>query len=558
MGSERKEAITYKPARMPNGWRLEVQADGRGPVLLEVVSPRVDRGAVRVALTVRTGKTILLRDTVNLTSERARAKVLRRLKEKRVALDERPLVVLDEACRTWTPPAENAQRDGGADTSEKVPPLTLEGLGAAVRRWLLIRDPALLPVLTGAVLAHRLDGDPVWPLIVAPPGGTKTELLRALYGYRGIYPLSELTAKTFASGLEVPGGADPSLLTRLTNEILVLKDFTSVLEMRREDRQTILAQLREIYDGRYDKTWGTGRELHWEGRLGFVAGVTPIIDKHQGAMSILGERFVLFRPSMPDRKELAKAALRSRGHERQMRRELAAAMRGFLSARGSALPTVEATVVDRIATVADFVTRARSGVQRDGYRRELEYAPEPEAPTRFAKVLLALASGIALAYDSPAVTDRELSLVLRVALDCLPLIRHRVIAALVQGTIASDEEGRLSTSEIAGTAQFSSAAVRRALEDLQALEVLVCHKTGEGKADEWELHEGWAGVFRALAVDAAGIGDPRATEPGNAGCDAPSNGSETVGATFTETSVPPSQPRPNGAEDETMEWRARP
>src|SRR5262249_50836636 len=125
--------------------------------------------------------------------------------------------------------------------------LDLDGLDQIVRRYLLIEDPALLVVLVGAVLAHRLAGDPGWLLLVAPPGATKPEPLRALYDVPGVYPLSELTARTFASGLGEARGLDPSLLARLSDQILVLKDFTTVLEMRREDRQAILAQLREIY-----------------------------------------------------------------------------------------------------------------------------------------------------------------------------------------------------------------------------------------------------------------------------------------------------------------------
>jgi hypothetical protein len=530
---------TFTPVPIPNGWRLELEPNDKDPIVLEVVSPHLDRGAVRGALTVRVGPILILRDTVNLTSSRARARIVQELAAKDVVIGERPLVALEDACRRRSPSPGAAGCNGGSNVSEEVPPLDLAELEDLVRRWLLVTDPALIPVLMGAVLSHRLDGDPVWLLNVAPPGGTKSELLRALYGYPDVYPLSELTAKTFASGLEVPGGTDPSLLARLTNQILVLKDFTSVLEMRREDRQTILAQLREIYDGRYDKTWGTGRELHWEGRLGFVAGVTPIFDKHQAAMSILGERFVLLRSTMPDRKQLAIAALKSSGREREMRQVLANGVHGFLAARGSAVPDAPSAVIDRVATVADFITRARSGVQRDGYKRELEYAPEPEAPTRFAKVLLSLGSGIALAYDSPNVTEREVRLVLRVALDCLPLIRRRVIAALVHGTIMADDEGRLSTSEIAGTAQFSSAAVRRALEDLQALDVIVCHKTGTGKADEWELGERWRDVFRSLADDA----QRSHTHSGNGVCDGSPDASEMVTGTVSEASPHPSHTR---------------
>src|SRR5215471_448662 len=130
-------------------------------------------------------------------------------------------------------------------------------------------------------MAHRLPGAPCWLMVIGPPSGSKTELVSLTEYIPGTYALSELTSKTFASGMKVePGEENPSLLSRLKDEVLLFKDFTTVLEMHREERQAILAQLREIYDGRFDKPWGTGKELHWHGRLGFIAGVTPIIDSH--------------------------------------------------------------------------------------------------------------------------------------------------------------------------------------------------------------------------------------------------------------------------------------
>src|SRR5262249_31287968 len=235
---------------------------------------------------------------------------------------------------------------------------------------------------------------------------------------------------------------------------------------------------------------------------------------------------------------LALSALKCRQREEEMRHDLGRAMRGFLAGRGSTPPAIEPEVLDRIATVADFVTRARSGVQRDGWKRELEYAPEPEAPTRFAKVLASLASGIALAYDSPTVASRELRLILRVALDCLPLIRRRVIEALVKQTIV-DEGDHLSTSAIAGKAQFSTTAIRRSLVDLQALPVVVCHKAGAGKADEWTRDEPWGAIFLALDRDAQSV------------CD---GGEEFSGTPPPEEDSPEREPGEDEGNDEETEW----
>jgi hypothetical protein len=535
--------MPFEPERTPKGWRLTA-----GVLSIDAEAPHYDRGAIRATLTVRRAETIAYRNVVNLTSQRARARIVTELAAKGIALDERGLIALDEACRRGQSRPRRDACDGGTDVSETAP-CSLTDLTATFNRHLLIADGDYLPVFTGAVLAHRYASEPVWLLVVAPPGGTKTEPIRSLYGYPGIYPLSELTARTFASGLDSHGGDDPSLLARLRDEILTLKDFTTVLEKHREERQAILAQLREIYDGRFDKVWGTGKELHWEGRLGFIAGVTPVIDEHQAAMAVMGERFVLFRLHTPDRRQVARWALVGAGREAEMRAELRRAMHGFLRGRRSEPPAAPDAVLDAIARAADFITRARSGVLRDGYRREFYYAPEPEVPTRFAKVLLALARGIALAYDHDAVGDTELRLVMRVALDCLPKVRHAVVSALVEHGIDADEDGLPTTSRIAGATQFSTITIRRALEDLQALGLVIVHKSGPGSADRWELKPEWVDVFRTLrdasgAVARDGGADVSETAVHGAG----SNGTEALDA--EDAPPPPPQPGavpPNGA-----------
>jgi len=273
--------------RINFGWRVDL-----GDVRLEAESPYFDRGAIRATLTVRNGTAIYFRDTANLTSERARSRILQKLTAKGLTLDDRAIIALDKACRTRPRSTENVVCDGSPDVSEKVADYrTLQGV---VTSWVLLRDPDVLPVILGAKVAHGFHGTSPWVLIVAPPSGTTTELLRALWRVPGVSPLSELTARTFASGLDTHG-EDPSLLNRLKDEVLVLKDFTTILEVHREERQAILAQLRELFDGRFDKVWGTGKELHWQGHLGFIAGVTPVIDSYHSVLSVLGERFLMLR-----------------------------------------------------------------------------------------------------------------------------------------------------------------------------------------------------------------------------------------------------------------------
>ena len=339
----------------------------------------------------------------------------------------------------------------------------------------------------GAKKAHDLGGQPLWLPLVAPPSGVKTELLRTLWGVPGVYPLSELTARTFASGLDTHGD-DPSLLHRLRNEVLVLKDFTTVLEMHREERQAILAQLREIFDGRFDKVWGTGKELHWEGRLGFIAGVTPVIDSYQSVLSVLDERFLMLRVEQPERKAVATKALNNAEREPQMREELVAVVQSFMRGLPTTPPKVPHELRDQLAELADVVTRCRSGVIRDGYRRELDYAPEPEMPARLAKQLFELLRGVALVMGHKEATTTHLDRIKRVALGCISAVRRTVLRAVAR--MATVDE-TLTTTKVAQGVQYSTATVRRALEDLQALGVLSVTKGGQGVPNRWAVRDEW-------------------------------------------------------------------
>jgi uncharacterized protein (DUF927 family) len=96
--------------RINDGWRVEV-----GEVTLDATHPRCDQGVIHAVLTVGNHTAIHYRDTVNLTSERARTQLLNKLAEKGVALTEEPLIALDQACRMPLPSPPHAPEHGGSD-----------------------------------------------------------------------------------------------------------------------------------------------------------------------------------------------------------------------------------------------------------------------------------------------------------------------------------------------------------------------------------------------------------------------------------------------------------
>lgn len=346
-------------------------------------------------------------------------------------------------------------------------------------RWLYLPDDTPLRYVLSLVIANKLEGDPVWGFLIAPPGGTKTELISALSKVEGIYPLSDLTAQTLASGLR---GENTSLLERLpSNAIVTLKDFTTVLSMHRDARQVVLAQLREVYDGAYSKEFGTGKKVEWRGKLGLIAGVTPVVDQFTALYAALGERFLQLRIRHGSVEELAKKASRNRGKERHMREELAEAVAKFFAGLTIAEVLIPEPMLDRLIAAARFIALGRSQVIRESYHaRDIELVPEPELPTRVLKQLTHFAVAHALLLGRTQVEEAEIDLAARIAHDSIPQNRLRILLDL-------RAYGESETSEVAERLGLPTSTTRRLLEDVAALGMVQRVKQGAGLADLWAL-----------------------------------------------------------------------
>jgi hypothetical protein len=367
-------------------------------------------------------------------------------------------------------------------------PISFEALEQTINKWLLIQDKGIIKVLAATVIANKLTADPVWLFIVAASGGAKTELIRGLNTIEGIYPISDLTPQTFLSGLKDTKKA--SLLLRLPpyGTILTYKDFTTVLTMHRDKRHEILSQLREIYDGYYRKEFGTGETKAWEGKMGFIAGVTSVIDNHQSIFQVLGERFIQYRPEQPDARAAAKKAMANSGKEKEMRTEIQNAFADFISGVDIDQTSAEIPedIKERITYLATFCVRARSGIIRDGYsNREIELIPDIELPTRLAKQLATLA--VALSLIDNTAPEENYELIHKIGLDILPMKRRMIIATLIRATTA------LETADIAVKIGYPTNTTRRILEDLFGL--MLIERIHGGRADTWKITDYTRGIL---------------------------------------------------------------
>jgi hypothetical protein len=330
-----------------------------------------------------------------------------------------------------------------------------------------------------------MPGDPIWLLLIGPPGGGKTEQLQPLCVVPNVHMASTLTEASLLSGTptrDKAKGASGGLLRSVGSfGILLIKDFTSVLSMNRDSRAAVLAALREVYDGSWTRHVGVdgGRTLHWQGKVGLIGACTSVIDQHHAVVAAMGERFIMYRLPVINEDKLAAMALDHQGKETLMRQQLSAGVSGLFSGLSLAEPpSLDAPERKRLIALATLACRSRSAVERDGHTREVELIPDPEAPGRLALALSRLLAGVVAIGASREDAWRVVS---KVALDSMPALRLRVIRMLVGAS------GWVDTSTVAKELQYPTQTTRRALEDLTAHGVVNRQSGGPGKSDIWRL-----------------------------------------------------------------------
>jgi putative DNA primase/helicase len=375
-------------------------------------------------------------------------------------------------------------------THPAAPPSDLPHVIETFQRWLHLDDLGPIYVTLATIVANRMEGDPLWLMLVGAPSGGKTEILNAVAGQPDVHMAATLTVGALLSGT-AKRDKDKASKGGLLREIgafgiLVCKDFTSILSMNRDPRAELLAALREIYDGSWTRHVGVdgGRTLAWAGKLGLLAGCTTTIDSHHTVMATMGERFLLYRLPEIQGEEQGRRALENTGHEREMRQALASVVAGLLSTLEppSALPPLHPGDANRLVALAALAARARSAVERDSRTREIDLIPDPEAPARLAQALRRLYGGLlVIGLDA----DTAWGYVAKVGLDCMPKLRRGVFRVL-----AADDAWH-ETVALALHVHYPTSTARRALEDLAVHGIAERESGGTGNADRWHLSD-WA------------------------------------------------------------------
>lgn len=298
-------------------------------------------------------------------------------------------------------------------------------------------DLMLVDFLAAWAVANRWGGRQakIWAFFVGPSGVGKTESIYPMYGLPFVYPLNTLTDKSLISGLDKDDGRDYSNLPEMDKKLVIMPEFTTIVQMPPQQSNVIMAELRSLYDGLpFRKIYGTGAK-DYDVSFGLLACVTPAIDGFLMQHTQLGERFVMYRVLRNysySQETLLLKRMRRRsagkdGWRKTLRHYTHAALKHLdklkvvpLNAPG----TVE--MRDRVQAAAQLVSRTRSvGPPGSG-----EVVMETNAATRLIQQFQNLGAGRMIIEDRDEWDDDDLALVTRVAEDSMSREGYRLLRYL--------------------------------------------------------------------------------------------------------------------------------
>jgi len=331
----------------------------------------------------------------------------------------------------------------------------------AFDKWLSMPSMEAVDVLAATVIGNRLEGPPIYMVLVGPSGSGKSELIEALGGLRDVKSLGKFTPRTLVSGYRTGNG----VLERLPKgrpTMFTIKDLTTILSSHHNDRDQIMAQLREIYDGRFDADWGTGKRFTWQGKIGIIAGCTKVYDEVAAKLTGLGERFLAYKPESSDSIIVAERAMRGAVDDKVLKRELKAAFKTLDQISIPADVPIERQVRVYLAGLCQYLALLRAPVPRNR-NGAVCGMPSPEGTGRIAKQFAQLAKGLAVVRGVAEPGEDEVVTVESVAFSSLPNERREALTALPW-------EGA-PIRRVADFIGMPSSVVHRTLEDLAILGV---------------------------------------------------------------------------------------
>ena len=341
-------------------------------------------------------------------------------------------------------------------------------------KWLKLKSNNLIDVTIGCIIGNRFPGDPIWLQLVGPSGCAKSVMCMALDCHRDIEAIDTLTPATLISGSTMKDGGDPSLLPRLDGRHLVIKDFTTILEMQPSFRNEIFGIFRSVYDGHYAKPFGNGTFTRsGKSHFGFITGVTPAIELYTEGFTALGERFIRFNIFTDDIHDILKQIDENIELEYEQNLKMQSELKEVVyevldfnyDLKSIKINKKTLEIIRYLAIVIEIV---RGTVPTERFTKEITHKAIVALPTRSYVQMRKLLAGMMLFKGVREVDDHLIEIVKHVARSTIHISRENILHKLYT---KSKKRDSLELSEMSKILKLPTLTCQRTLEKLIALGV---------------------------------------------------------------------------------------
>jgi len=268
---------------------------------------------------------------------------------------------------------------------------TLEEVYEVYKKWLHIEDTKRLDIGFAVALTRKMEGTPVWLIIVGPSGDFKSEQIRALHHPKHCVIIQRFTSKTLISGdKKVKQGDDFCVLFNEDKEkLMLIYDMAQMLKLPTIEKAEVWAQLRDLYDGSLRRMFGNRVYKIYENlRVTVIAGATPHIDSQILIHQDLGTRELIYRTeNIVDYDKIMNMVLKNESAEEEMKKELHEITQKFLIYKNPKELLLTDEHIKKIRNLVKYLAVMRAVADTDSFSGEVRADVGPEMPTRCVKQL---------------------------------------------------------------------------------------------------------------------------------------------------------------------------
>lgn len=282
-----------------------------------------------------------------------------------------------------------------------------------------------ISIMLATVFSTIVPDDPVWLFVVERPSSGKTVFLEAMANSILCHFEDTLSAKNLVSGWITPGKShedadedDPSILRKVHQKTLIIKDFTGVLSKSHEEQEAIFGVLRNAFDGKVNQMFANKIERRYPCHCSFLAGVTSEIYGHKTAE--MGDRFLKLRLLDIDHDEVShtKRSLDNSDKGIVIQELIAEPTERFLSREFDIkkLPKPPKWFSNRVIALARIVAYLRANVKKTR-QGDVQYRPQPEMPPRLSKQFNKLGRALCFVLNKKKIDEKIYRLVCKTGWD---------------------------------------------------------------------------------------------------------------------------------------------